>query len=102
MHPKLKELEEAARAATEGRWTYLPDSGLIHREDDQLIIETSSRKFEEDGKFIARANPDTVLKLVEVIGLLNEALMFQQTGHEDKAAHVASMAADTLNRIGEL
>lgn len=94
MHPKLKELEEAARAATEGRWTYLPDSGLIHREDDQLIIETSSRKFDEDGKFIARANPDTVLKLVQVINSLLDFIP-----NEDAPAQIE--ANNTLNRIGE-
>jgi hypothetical protein len=108
MHPKLKELEEAARAATKGTWVHDRNGFIGPFKDDEWKEAVAcianmkdvdlSEQDQFNAQFIARANPDTVLKLVEVIGFLEQAL--NARSRTDQLKYLAAYE-DTLNRIGE-
>lgn len=74
MHPKLKILEEKAKAATQGPW--FPNSSPHYRgpiSEVEMFYTTDDDGIhfpEKDAKFMAAANPETVQKLVRVIEVL--------------------------------
>ncbi len=103
MHPKLKELEEAARAATKGPWNNDAISYQVQSLSGTICEMMASTSFERDNNasFIAAANPDTVLKLVEVIQLLRKDLVKYSSISMATRENI-KLADDTLNRIGAL
>lgn len=86
MHPKLKELEEAARAAKEQYDG--PD------EKDWFTVEMLWRNTNEDALFISKTSPDTVLKLVSII---HRFMLFQ-----NGMGIVYHQMTEELNQLGTL
>lgn len=85
MDVDMNELEKLAKAATPGLWAYSPERDThdfaIHAADAELGNRHSSGSAkggvvgssewiwlkEEDGRFIAAANPQTVLALIQMV-----------------------------------
>lgn len=99
MHPKLKELEEAAIAAGGKSWVYDDLTGFVlPLPDGDEVCQTWDRNdcdfpnCNNSGKFIARANPDTVLKLVSII---HRFMLFQ-----NGMGIVYHQMTEELNQLG--
>ncbi len=71
----LTELRELAKAATPGPWIYdeteLP-AKRIHHPDGTMVAEVSQMRM--DGRHIAAANPETILRLLDLVDEMGEAL----------------------------
>lgn len=89
----LQELEEKARAATPGPWGTEPgtyghrityqDSNYDYPSEKWTAylgtrdkLSDSYNQWQRDATFIAAANPDTVLRLIEIVRVQQEALEF--------------------------
>jgi Ead/Ea22-like protein len=75
------ELRKLAEAATQQQWEMVPHGNMpevmCSTRDDwgwQIICKVVSIKFVEDAKFIAAANPKTVLELLDRIAELERII----------------------------
>jgi hypothetical protein len=77
---KLKELKELAEKATPGPWVWRSPGYLCNKYiEPGLVLDVNAEKVGiersiEDAEFIAAANPQVVLQLIERIKKLNEAI----------------------------
>lgn len=96
MHPKLKILEEKAKAATRGEWQVMPEEvdrdyirirgTLLGRRykianvcglkmcGNEPYMQKETKETRANAAFIAAANPETVQQLVKVIVRLQESM----------------------------
>lgn len=103
MHPKLKILDDKAKAASQGPW--IPNispnyHGPISGIEMFYTIDDDGIHFpEKDATFIAAANPETVQKLVEVIDCLAAALVDVGNGDHKSRQENYDTACNLLNSL---
>lgn len=74
MTPLLDQLRAKAKAATPGSWRH-----VIHGYDD--LVEFGPGNYSDDitpanAEYIASANPETILKLLDALDMMGEALVY--------------------------
>jgi hypothetical protein len=68
-----KDLRAKAEAATEGEWYTLHfDASSLVRSDDDDIFSLIETHYQEDAAFIAAANPQTVIALLDEVERLRQ------------------------------
>ncbi len=72
----LSELEQLAKDATPGPWSYRETgwSSYLTADGKTAVVESTVNNL--DMRYIAAANPETILRLIELVRLQHEALEF--------------------------
>ena len=109
----IKELEALARAATPGEWEYDGDVWFYDKENETPWLLSESYDpvskggmdcSEADAAYIAAANPQTVLKLIEVIRVQQVWLEAIAESEWDASAgllrNIANAALAKVNELG--
>ena len=89
----LIELEKLARDATPGPWSYDLYSGITAKSEYWgTATEIADKYIVKDGMFIAAANPDMIIKLINVVKAA-KSLSGDLTAGDEKPDHYSSWFA---------
>lgn len=98
----LTELERLAKAAPPGPWTTFADEdtfGIYHLAEH---IDLRDGEPEDNASFISALNPDTALKLIELVEVMREALNYIAEGEDVFAEAEQQAAKAALQRAEEI